>query len=317
MSWTEKVVNRLAGKPKVEADGATTRRGFLTGATLAGTALVMDPLNYLTKPADAYASVCGSHPNCNDGYSAFCCTINNGRNTCPPNTFAGGWWKTDRSSFCGGGARYYIDCNALPGSSFRCRCANNGSCDKRRVACNVFRYGQCNTQIKGVTAVVCRQISCRPPWQLYPGRCGTSSATDPNTATHSAPCLTKANTFPALKTYPKAPSVLRPNTPFKAGMRLTSPDRHTTVVFTTKGRLVVKNHRGVVWSSRTAPEAAGGFASLSVDGNLRVRDAAKKVRWQTGPAPRKASWRLVLRNSGDLQIWDGNRYWWHTNTRTH
>ena len=118
----------------------------------------------------------------------FCCTINGGRNACPPGTFAGGWWKADRSSYCGGAARYYIDCNAKPGTHFHCHC-NKTTCDHRRVACNVFRYGQCNTQIHGVTAVVCRQISCRPPWQLYPDHCGRSSATDNNTARHSAPCL--------------------------------------------------------------------------------------------------------------------------------
>ena len=34
------------------------------------------------------------------------------RTAAPPGTLTGGWWKVDGSGFCGGGARYYVDCNA-------------------------------------------------------------------------------------------------------------------------------------------------------------------------------------------------------------
>jgi len=187
MSILESLVNRLAGLGAPQP----SRRGFLAAATVTGTALAADPWGYLTRPKDAYAATCGPDAACSDGYSVFCCTINHGSNTCPPGSYPGGWWKADRSSYCGGAARYYIDCNAKPGTHFHCHC-NQTSCDHRRVACNVFRYGQCNTQIEGVTAVVCRQVSCRPPWQLYPDHCGRSSATDNNTAQHTAPCLARA-----------------------------------------------------------------------------------------------------------------------------
>jgi hypothetical protein len=187
MSLAEKLVDRLAlagtRRPR-------SRRGFLATATLTGTALAVDPWGFLTRPGDAYAATCGPDAECRDGYSVFCCTINHGHNTCPPGSFPGGWWKADRSSYCGGAARYIIDCNAKPGTHFHCHC-NETTCDHRRVACNVFRYGQCNTQIKGVTAVVCRQVSCRPPWKVYPEHCGHSSATDNNTAQHTAPCLAR------------------------------------------------------------------------------------------------------------------------------
>ena len=148
MSVAEKIVNRLAGLGGRKA----SRRGFLAAATLTGTALAVDPWGYITKPQSAYAAACGPGASCGDGWSAMCCSINQGKNTCPPGTFAGGWWKADRSSFCGGHARYYIDCNAKPGTHFHCHC-NQTNCDHRYVACNVFRYGQCNTQIHGVTAV--------------------------------------------------------------------------------------------------------------------------------------------------------------------
>jgi len=186
MNLTESVVNRLSRLGSRRED--PSRRGFLAAVTLTGTALAVDPWGFLVRPQDAYAATCGTDAACSDGYSVFCCTINKGHNTCPPGSYAGGWWKADRSSYCGGAARYYIDCNARPGTHFHCHC-NRTTCDHRRVACNIFRYGQCNTQVEGVTAVVCRQVSCRPPWEVYPEQCGRSSATDNNTAGQTAPCL--------------------------------------------------------------------------------------------------------------------------------
>jgi hypothetical protein len=143
MSLLESLVNRLAGLGAPQP----SRRGFLAATTLTGTALAVDPWDFLTRPKDAYAATCGPDAECLDGYSVFCCTINHGANSCPAGSYPGGWWKSDRSSYCGGAARYYIDCNAKPGTSFHCHC-NQTSCDHRRVACNVFRYGQCNTQIE-------------------------------------------------------------------------------------------------------------------------------------------------------------------------
>ncbi|HST50329.1 twin-arginine translocation signal domain-containing protein [Jatrophihabitans sp.] len=187
-SLAERIVNRLA----VHADRPrTSRRGFLGGATLVGAALVVSPWRYLTRPASAYDAVCGAHNTCAEGYTVFCCTINGGNNSCPPDSFIGGWWKADNSSFCGGNARYYIDCNAYRDGRYTCHC-NTTTCDQRRVACNQFRYGQCNTQIpwSQTGPVLCRVVSCTPPWVQYGGTCSSSSATDNNTATHSAPCLT-------------------------------------------------------------------------------------------------------------------------------
>jgi hypothetical protein len=188
MTMSERLVNRVARRTE---KFATNRRGFLSGAALVGAALMVDPWSYLTRPASAYATVCGADNTCAAGYTVFCCTINAGYNTCPPDSFIGGWWKADNSSFCGGSARYYIDCNAYRDGRYACHC-NTTTCDQRRVACNQFRYGQCNTQIpwSNTGPVLCRLISCTPPWQQFGGTCGSSSATDNQTASHSAPCLT-------------------------------------------------------------------------------------------------------------------------------
>ncbi|MDT4926922.1 MAG: hypothetical protein QOG01_4635 [Pseudonocardiales bacterium] len=311
-SVAERLVNRLA---TLGTRRKASRRGFLTAATLTGTALALDPWGYLTRPQDAYASVCGTDAYCSAGWSAFCCSINGGHNTCPPNTYAGGWWKADRSSFCGGAARYYIDCNAKPGATFRCHC-NQSNCDHRLVACNIFRYGQCNTQIHGVTAVVCRQISCLPPWKLYPGKCGTSSATDNQTSGHTAPCLTKANTYPNLVTFPTAPPVLYAGHYLNAGQRLVSLDRHTECVMQANGNFVIRNQNGVVWSTKTAGIAEGGRLFLRYNGRLVLFDADGVVRWRTPPTRTGTHALLRMRNNGQLTIYDSGTIIWHTNTHT-
>jgi hypothetical protein len=310
VSLAERLVTRLATVGRKRA----SRRGFLAAATLTGTALAVDPWGYVTRPQSAYASVCGPGASCGAGWSAMCCSINGGRNTCPPNTYAGGWWKADRSSFCGGAARYYIDCNAKPGHHFTCHC-NQTNCDHRYVACNVFRYGQCNTQIHGVTAVVCRQISCRPPWEIYPGKCGHTSATDNNTALHSAPCLTKSNTYPRLVTFAAAPSTLDAMHWLRPGQRLVSPNRHTEVKFGVDGNLVVRNQHGVVWSTHTANLARGGRVFLRANARLVVLDASDRVRWETRSITNgtpKAQLRVL--DDGRMVIYAGSTLKWQTPT---
>jgi hypothetical protein len=184
-SLAERAVDRLS---QLLARRSTTRRRFLFRAAVVGSALAIDPLGYILKPGTAYASVCGSSSTCGGGWSAFCCTINGGANTCPDHAYVAGWWKVDASAFCLGAPRYYIDCNRRPGRSCSCRCASGGGCDRRRVCCNVFRYGQCNTQIRGVTQVVCRVITCTPPWEWDPA-CGRTVRTSESTRTHTSACL--------------------------------------------------------------------------------------------------------------------------------
>lgn len=177
-----------------------SRRGLLGRAAVVGAALSLSPLDFILRPTTAYASVCGPGASCNDGWTAMCATINNGVNQCPPGSFAGGWWKADNASLCGGGARYYIDCQGECtgcgcGSSNFCaegcwNCARHcasGTCDERRVCWNVFRYGQCNQQIGCSGPVLCRVISCVPPWHFE--NCTTDVATDNNTRDHGAPSL--------------------------------------------------------------------------------------------------------------------------------
>ncbi len=180
----------------------TDRRSFLAATATVGSAMVVSPLRYVLRPVAAQDLICGPANECSQGWTVFCCSIHDGRNTCPPGTVAAGWWKADQSPFCGGAARYYLDCNASchPGCGcgpsgicgshchdWTCSCGQTG-CDRRRIACNAFRYGQCHQEIPCVGPVVCRVVSCVPPWQWYPA-CTAEVATANATRFHTAPCL--------------------------------------------------------------------------------------------------------------------------------
>lgn len=177
-----------------------SRRGMLIRLATAGSALAVAPVRYLLYPGSALAALrpgeC-KHGACTDGYTAFCCEINHGQNTCPTGTFPAGWWMcTDYPghNLCAeSGIRYYVDCNALPGQTYPggCRCAGS-TCDERRVACNVFRYGQCNTDVPGVTAVVCRMVMCQNPSTISELGCSASMAVDDAVCRQDARCLEPA-----------------------------------------------------------------------------------------------------------------------------
>jgi hypothetical protein len=188
---------RLVASSARVLEARFSRRSALVRLAVAGSALCIAPLRYLLYPGTALAVVvpgdCGGGL-CTDGYTAFCCEINQGVNGCPEGTFPGGWWMcTDYTGtqLCAGtGMRYYVDCNALPGRQFPggCRCAND-SCAYRRVACNIFRYGQCNTQVPGTTAVVCRMVVCENPGLISALNCSTAVMVDDAVCAHEAGCL--------------------------------------------------------------------------------------------------------------------------------
>ena len=191
----------------------TSRRSFLARTTLTATALSVGPVEFLLRPGTAYGFVCQcASGNCNcsqaccDGYTQFCCTITGGVNACPPGSFAGGWWKADGSAYCAG-ARYYIDCQGEctscgcgGGGAFcfgcdglTCECAL-GDCNSRHVGCTEFRYGQCHTEIACSGRILCRVVTCTPPWLIDPA-CSTVARTDQATANHFAPCQDGPTTF--------------------------------------------------------------------------------------------------------------------------
>ncbi len=190
------------------------RRGFLAKTAVVGSAMAVAPKQFITRPATAYAQVCncnGSRCKCSqlccDGYTEFCCTIY-GTNGCPPGSLYGGWWRVSGSNYCGGSNRYYLDCHNPCGdcgcgasgicsggcNGTACGCAL-GSCKNRKAGCTHFRYGQCNQQEKCLGPIVCRVITCTPPWQLEPN-CTRSVRTDEATRNHNRACLTASTNAP-------------------------------------------------------------------------------------------------------------------------
>lgn len=180
----------------------TSRRGFLARTTIVGSALAAQPLRYILEPGTAYAAVCacsgrscGCGSACCDGYTEFCCSIY-GPNKCPSGTAAGGWWRAQNQNFCGGNARFYIDCNTVPGSEGICGCGcAGGDCGRRVECCSHFRYGQCHQEIPQMGAIVCRVVTCTPPW-LFDPTCTGTDAIDQATAFHDAACLHVPDTPP-------------------------------------------------------------------------------------------------------------------------
>jgi hypothetical protein len=189
--------DRLVSASALFLERRLSRRTVLLRIAVAGSALTVAPLRYLLYPGSALAAIApGNCPGglCDDGYTGFCCEINRGLNTCPEDTFPGGWWMcTDyagRQLCSEQGVRYYVDCNALPHveADGGCHCGG-GNCGNRRIGCNVFRYGQCNTHIPGVTAVVCRMVVCENPSAIPALNCSGSVAVDNAVCDHEAPCL--------------------------------------------------------------------------------------------------------------------------------
>jgi len=205
MTLTEDLTRRAA-----ELVGRrTSRRGFLGRTALVGSAVAVAGPTYVLRPGTAYAAVtkvgcaqCGSGLCC-DGYTEFCCHINeDGANECPPGTLLAGWWKVDNSDFCFGTARYYMDCNkASPG----CGCGGSGACQddasqcgcrdcqSRKDGCTVFRYGNCSNHIACVGPIMCRVVTCSKPWEIEP-TCSQVARTDERTRNHHRACLERDTT---------------------------------------------------------------------------------------------------------------------------
>lgn len=218
-----------------------SRRSFIARATLVGTAVAAAGCRVVVQPGSPYTFVtaCGGGALCRDGYTEFCCVINQGVNACPPGTSAAGWWRADHSVFCGGGARYYIDCNNWAGAG-PCRCADG--CGTRKVYCNHFRYGQCNQWIGGTGVIACRMVTCIPPYALNIG-CTPSGAVDNATANHTADCA--RYTPPPLPTSPPAVEVSLGTAVVPAAGRITVFARDAS------GSVVFRPFDGTTWGSWT------------------------------------------------------------------
>jgi hypothetical protein len=201
------VTNWLVSKATGALERRTSRRGFLVGSAMVGSAVAVSGCMVATQPGTPYTHITDCPGGlCSDGYTEFCCVINDGVNSCPPDSFAGGWWRADFSSWCNG-TRYYIDCMQYccgPRTGYQnfcagcqeCRCADG--CNTRKVYCNYFRYGQCHQEITETGPIACRVVTCVPPYQNDEWACSTAAAVDNSTAEHGTGCLTTLPRVPVL-----------------------------------------------------------------------------------------------------------------------
>lgn len=208
---------------------------------MVGTALAVAPERFLFEPRSAYAVAsryfcnkcsslspgnCGCGDLCCQGWTEFCCATHpETGNTCPPGTLPGGWWRADGAGLCDvkgkSQPRYYIDCNAacepgcqnVSGSScgaachdFECGCAHD-LCDHRKTACTRFRYGQCNDDIPYLGAVVCRYVTCSPPWVWDPDCVAEPVLFSPDTTYHDRPCLHEREPIHGLFALQRGPTI--------------------------------------------------------------------------------------------------------------
>ena len=191
------MTDRLVRRTVSWMQGRVPRRRFLARLATAGSAIAVAPVRFLTRPLTPMAIItcadCSPGDNCCDGWTTFCCTINNGVNACPADTYMAGWWKCTNytgTRLCATeGVRYYVDCNRTPTKTCPegCHCAKN-TCGNRSTCCNVFRYGQCNTDITGVTEVVCRMVTCVNPCSIFVN-CNCTYFQDNVTCSHESGCL--------------------------------------------------------------------------------------------------------------------------------
>jgi hypothetical protein len=283
VAFTNWLVNKAAGV----LERKSSRRGFLLGSAMVGSAVAVAGCAPGTQPGTPYSHItdCTSGL-CTDGYTEFCCTINNGVNACPTGSFIGGWWRADYSTFCNG-TRYYMDCmqnccgpnlgNGFCAGCVECTCA--GGCDTRRIYCNYFRYGQCHQEIGITGPIACRVVTCVPPYTIADYACSTAAAVDNATAEHA----------PAHGCTPPAP-VVRTTAfvlPAAGAVVETTPGNLAVTARRTDAVVNLKTFDGSVWNGANFPVGytSSGIVMTKVDSDvfafLRGMDYA--IWWTHGP----------------------------------
>jgi hypothetical protein len=231
-----------------------SRRGFIAKTTMVGTAVAATGCAVVTQPGPPFQRITDCRGGlCRDGYTEFCCVINNGVNACPAGSIPSGWWRADYSVYCNG-TRYYIDCNDFSGYA-PCGCA--AGCDTRKVYCNHFRYGQCAPWVGGTGVIACRMVTCVPPFLLDIG-CGFSGAVDNATAGHNADCAAYAPPAPP----PPPPLVFTPVEPSLGGAVSLAAGTVSVFARGSDGAIGQQSYDGSAWAAGWS--SLGGSAKSTI-----------------------------------------------------
>ncbi len=185
------------------SDELIARRSFLLRVAVVGSALATAPLRYLLYPGTALAAVVGPlecrSGKCADGYTEFCCEINQGGvNACPTGTFAGGWWMC--TDYAGSAALLRAAasattliatrCPAIPSPAAAVAATTTAATGASRATSSAT--ASATPHIDGTTAVVCRLVVCENPATISELHCSAALATDNAVCGHEAPCLEPA-----------------------------------------------------------------------------------------------------------------------------
>ncbi len=190
VAFTNWLVSKAAGV----LERKSSRRGFIMGSAMVGSAVAVAGCAPGTQPGTPYNHItdCGGGL-CTDGYTEFCCTINNGLNVCPPGTFVAGWWRADYSSFCNG-TRYYMDCNAVvlrsrisatgsaravPSAAAQGGATRGASTATTSATGSATRRSGSSVRSRAGSSPVC------PPYTVAEYACTTAAAVDNSTAEHA------------------------------------------------------------------------------------------------------------------------------------
>jgi hypothetical protein len=296
IAFTNWLVSKAAGV----LERKSSRRGFILGSAMVGSAVAVAGCAPGTQPGTPYSHItdCGGGL-CTDGYTEFCCTINNGLNACPPGSFIGGWWRADYSSFCNG-TRYYMDCmqnccgpnlgNGFCAGCTECTCA--GGCDTRRIYCNYFRYGQCHQEIGISGPIACRVVTCTPPYTIADYACSTAAAVDNSTAEHA----------PAHGCAPPPSAFVRAAVlPSTGGAVATSPGNLAIFARTSGGGVNLREFNGT-WRSSSVPAASlsSGLSATMAGSDLHVFHRGTDNAYWVNRRPNGGGWPVWQRLGGNF-----------------
>ena len=172
---------RVRGLAVAPAAARSPAADLFVGAAVAGSALATNPKSYVLRPQPAYATICGPGNTASSGWTVVLLHGQQGRQRLPARQL--------RRRLVEGRRLVVVRCglplhrrlqrrrarSARPAAPTASATASAGAaraapgrrrtCDQRRVCCNAFRYGQCNTQVKCSGGVHCRVVSCVAPYK--------------------------------------------------------------------------------------------------------------------------------------------------------
>ena len=154
----------------------SSRRGFLIGSAMVGSAVAVAGCAPGTQPGSPYSHItdCARRRSAPTATPSSAAPSTSGLNTCPPGSFVGGWWRADLLQLL---QRHPL-LHRLHAELLRARPRQRVlrrvhrvplrevAATRARIYCNYFRYGQCHQEIGITGPIACRVVTCVPPYLI-------------------------------------------------------------------------------------------------------------------------------------------------------